>query len=329
MISVVVPAYNASRTIRTCLAALAHQTVPASRYEVIVVDDGSTDDTAALAQAAGARVIVQRNQGPAAARNHGAQEACGEILLFTDSDCEPAPDWIEQMLAAFEQPEIAGAKGAYRTRQTERVARFVQLEYEDKYDRMAHQARIDFIDTYSAGYRRAVFLENGGFDTTFSTASVEDQEFSFRLAQRGCAMVFNPAARVYHLHDGSLGEYARRKFGIGYWKALVMRKHPDKIVRDSHTPQTIKLQMLLLGLLGVSSAALLSWPRVAVWAVGITAAGFVFSAMPFVGKIARRDPGALPVALPALVVRAAALGAGLVAGSIHFAGLAETSGRSE
>jgi lipopolysaccharide/colanic/teichoic acid biosynthesis glycosyltransferase/GT2 family glycosyltransferase len=318
VISVIVPAYNAARTLGDCLRALSNQTVPRERYEIIVVDDGSIDDTAAAAESFGVRVIRQPNQGPAAARNVGVQAAQGELVLFTDSDCEPANDWIEQMCAPFTDPDVAGAKGAYRTRQRELTARFVQLEYEDKYDRLAQQDRIDFVDTYSAAYRRAVFLENGGFDPVFSTASVEDQELSFRLAQKGYKLVFVPTARVYHRHDRSIREYARRKFGIGYWKALLVRWHPEKVMRDSHTPQTLKLQIVLLGLVAAAAAV---WPlwTMAGWGAVILTAAFVLTAMPFLGKILRRDSSVLLIALPALIVRAAALGVGLVTGYAHFA----------
>ncbi|MBK7202136.1 glycosyltransferase family 2 protein [Candidatus Amarolinea dominans] len=84
------------------------------------------------------------------------------------------------------------------------------------------------MDTYSAGYRRAIFLENSGFDTIFATASVEDQEFSFRLAQKGYRLVFVPQAQVYHTHDRVLAEYIRRKFYIGYYKALLTRWLPER-----------------------------------------------------------------------------------------------------
>ena len=144
-------------------------------------------------------MICQTNAGPAAARNAGAFEARGVLLVFTDADCAPEPGWISALVAPFDVPDlrgavIAGAKGAYLTEQTGIVPRFTQLEYEDRYDRMIGAESIDFIDTYSAAYRREIFLANHGFDTIFPTASVEDQEFSFRLAEKGYRLVFVPEA---------------------------------------------------------------------------------------------------------------------------------------
>jgi len=326
-VSVIIPAHNAAQTIEECIEALLNQSVPREEYEVIVVDDGSIDGTAALAQSQGVRVITQPHHGPAAARNAGAEQATGEILLFTDADCVPAPTWIEEMTRPFSDPEVVGVKGTYLTQQRELMARFVQIEYEDKYDRMAQQERIDFVDTYSAGYRRDVFLANGGFNTTFPTASVEDQELSFRLARKGYRMVFAPKARVYHHHDASLGEYIRRKFNIGYWKALLTQWHPERLVRDSHTPQTLKFQILLLGLAALSLLVIPLWPR-SLWIVGGVAALFLVSTLPFVAKTATKDL-AVTIAGPFLLaLRATSLGLGFALGKARFAAVRQGDGQS-
>lgn len=316
--SVIIPAYNEECTIGTCLEAFEHQTIPRSFYEIIVVDDGSSDNTSErVKKYCHVQLFRQSNAGPAAARNQGALAARGEILLFTDADCEPASDWIEHMARPFTDPEIAGAKGIYRTRQKELVARFVQLEYEEKYARMSCQKRIDFIDTYSAAYRKDVFLENEGFDALFSTASVEDQELSFRLARKGYYLTFVPRAAVYHQHDTCALEYWQRKFGIGYWKALLLRWHPERLIQDSHTPQTLKIQMLLTALLLILMVPALLWTP-ARWAVVLAGVVFLLTALPLLLRAARRDPAVLMVAPFLLLLRGLALGLGLVKGSLYF-----------
>jgi glycosyltransferase involved in cell wall biosynthesis len=317
MISVIIPVYNGGRTLPACLQALQRQTrLP---DEIIVVDDGSTDDTAPVAATFGVRVLSQSNAGPAAARNRGAQAAEGDILLFTDADCTPATDWVERVAAPFADPTVAGTKGEYRTRQRGLVARFVQQEYQDRYDRMVGQLSIDFVDTYSAGYRRDLFLAAGGFDTLFPTASVEDQEFSFRLAERGYRLVYVPGAIVYHQHDRTLGEYVRRKYWIGFWKALVTRRHPARLVHDSHTPQILKAQMGLAALGGVfllgGGVTGRREPRAGGWlAWGL----LVLSGLRFYTKILRRDAPVLTVAPTLLFLRAWALGLGFLLGNLRF-----------
>ena len=119
---------------------------------------------------------------------------------------------------------------------------------------------MDFVDTYSAGYRRNILLTNGGFDTSFPFASVEDQELSFRLAEAGHQMVFVPQGIVYHYHPESWLRYARRKYKIGYWKTLVLHLHPSKVWRDTHTPGDLKLQ-LILAAMSAPLALLSFWPR--------------------------------------------------------------------
>jgi lipopolysaccharide/colanic/teichoic acid biosynthesis glycosyltransferase/GT2 family glycosyltransferase len=324
MISIIIPAYNAEETLGTCLKALEGQNLDRETYEIIVVDDGSIDRTGEVAEQCEVRLIRQAHAGPAAARNRGAEEAQGDLLLFTDADCAPAPDWMERMAGAFSDPEVVGAKGTYRTNQRALVARFVQVEYEKKYARMLGRDQIDFVDTYSAAYRRDVFLANCGFEARFSTSSVEDQEFSFRLARKGYRLVFVPEAVVYHVHDTTPAEYWRRKFNIGYWKALLLRWHPGRAVRDSHTPQVLKLQILLAGLLCL---ALLLAP---VWGPALLGGAvllvlFLFTTIPFVGRAMRRDPPVAMVAPPLHLLRALALGLGLGAGFLRFGG--EDTGR--
>jgi lipopolysaccharide/colanic/teichoic acid biosynthesis glycosyltransferase len=199
------------------------------------------------------------------------------------------------------------------------VARFVQLEYERKYARMEREEWIDFVDTYSAAYCRDVFLANDGFDTRFPTASVEDQEFSFRLARKGYRLTFVPDAVVYHTHDVTPLEYARRKLTIGTWKALLLRWHPRRAVRDSHTPQVLKAQLALVGLLCLSLLASPFWPP----ALRFVLAALVFffgSAIPFLVEIGRKDAMVLAAAPLLLLVRALSLGLGLAVGFVRFYG---------
>jgi glycosyltransferase involved in cell wall biosynthesis len=287
--SVVIPAYNAQATLGATLAALAEQTVPRAQYEIIVVDDGSTDGTAAIAQAGADRYLSQANAGPATARNQGAAQARGGIILFTDSDCEPAPDWLEQMVAPLADLKVSAVKGAYRTRQDQLSARFAQAEFEDRYQLLQKHADIDMVDTYAAAFRRQVFSDMNGFDQSFSAANNEDTELSYRLVAAGHRLVFAPKAIVFHRHPTSFKKYLRTKFWRGYWRLVVYRRFPDKAVKDTYTPLVLKLQTLAMaGSLGLIPPALV-WPRL--WGlVGLAWAGILVSALPFAFFAARRDP---------------------------------------
>jgi glycosyltransferase involved in cell wall biosynthesis len=287
-VSIIVPTFNGERRIGACLHALSRQRT-VREFEVLVVDDGSNDGTAAVVKRfSGARLIRQAKAGPAAARNRGAREARGSILLFTDDDCIPAPNWMDAMLAPFCDPEVVGVKGVYCTRQSGIIARFVQIEYEDKYRVMAREGDIDFIDTYSAGFRRARFMEMGGYDTSFPVACAEDIELSYRMAARRWKMKFVPDAIVCHTHPDQLGSYLRKKYKFAYWRMLAVRKNPAKAVKDSHTPQIMKLQLLFLpALMAAAMFDLRMQSRFPATLLVITT--FLLSTLPFVVRALQKD----------------------------------------
>jgi glycosyltransferase involved in cell wall biosynthesis len=316
-ISVIIPAYNAEATLGSCLRAIKDQQglVYGEDYEVIVVDDGSTDSTGEVAAREGVMVIQQDKAGPAAARNNGAKSARGEILVFTDSDCVPAHDWLEILVKPLEDDQVTGVKGTYLTSQKEVIARFVQLEYESKYHRMQKLPRLDSIDTNSAAYRRDVFIQNGGFDTSFPGPSVEDQELSFRLSQKGYLLTIATSAKIYHCHDRNLGEYFKRKFLIGYWKVHSLRWHPDKIFNDTQTPTSQRLQIAFFWLAGLAGFGGF-FSRGFLWVSLFCMLFFYASSWQLLRWIARRDPIVLLVAPWMLLIRALALGSGLIGGLI-------------
>jgi cellulose synthase/poly-beta-1,6-N-acetylglucosamine synthase-like glycosyltransferase len=312
-ISVVVAAYNAAATIGDCVAALSNQSMPRDAYEIIVVDDGSTDGTGDIAEGGGAIVLRQAHGGPAVARNAGIAAARGGLVLTTDADCAPAPEWIHEMVAPLSDPTVSGAKGVYRTRQSSIAARFVQVEYEDRYDHTARHRYIDFVDSYSMAYRATVLAAGGGFDPRFRY--LEDQELSFRLAAAGHKMLFCPTAVVYHRHADTWLAYARKKCIIGYWKTWVLLLHPGKATRDSHTPASVKVQMLLAAASLLATGLALATGAL-VWLPAAILAAFALSAAPFVLKAWRKDATVAWVSIPALYLRAWSLGLGLLAGHV-------------
>jgi len=316
--SVIIPAYNATDTISNCLRALSAQTIPRNLYEIIVVDDGSTDGTGDVAEEAGAdKVLRIQHQGPAGARNAGVRSAQSEIILFTDADCEPAPDWIEKLTAVFEDQDVVGAKGVYRTRQREWIARLVQLEYERRYERMARFPTIDFIDTYSAAYRRGVFLQYGGFDTAYPVPSAEDVDLAFRMARDGRKLIFVPDAVVFHRHPTSLRAYLTRKGRYGYWRALLYLRYPEKMGGDAHTDPMLKPQFLLTALAVIAAVGGLLWP-VLWWGLALLLLAFLGTTLPFVKWAWKRDKVAALLWPPVNFLRVVVQGTGLVIGLLNY-----------
>jgi glycosyltransferase involved in cell wall biosynthesis len=314
--SIIIPTFNGASRIGNCLDSLVKQTA-GRNVEILVVDDGSTDNTANVVRGySSVRLIPQANAGPASARNRGALEAQGKILLFTDDDCVPMPDWLKAMLGPFKDPDVVGAKGVYRTHQKSLAARFVQIEYEDKYRLMAGLSSIDFIDTYSAGFRRDRFLEMTGYDTSFPVACAEDIELSYRMSARGWKMKFVDAAIVFHTHPDTLARYLKKKYKFAFWRVLAVRKNPSKGVKDSHTPQIMKVQLLFAPVLVLAVIFdLAARPTVPVSALVLVS--FLLTTLPFTLRAIRKDPivGILSPIL--LAARACAQVLGVAAGLVH------------
>lgn len=325
--SVIIPTFNGATRIGACLDALLQQA--AGRIiEILVVNDGSTDNTVeVVGRYSGVRCITQGNAGPAAARNRGAAEARGPIILFTDDDCVPMADWMNAMLAPFQDSEVVGTKGIYRTRQKSLAARFVQIEYEDRYRIMARHDSIDFIDTYSAAFRRDRFIEMTGYDTSFPVACAEDIELSYRMSACGWKMKFVPGAIVYHTHPATLSSYLKKKYKFAFWRVLAVRKNPSKGVKDSHTPQVMKLQLLFAPALLLALAIDLSL-RPSVPLSFLVLACFLLSTLPFAFRSVRKDllVGLLCPAL--LAARSCAQLLGVSAGLLHARNFAKVPTKS-
>jgi len=245
MISVVVPVRDARALLERCLESLDRQTVDRSDYEVIVVDDGSSDGSAEVARKWGARVFRQEKKGAGAARNRGIQEAKGEVILFLDADCEAAREWMAKLSEPIGKDATRGTVGRFTSDQENWVARLIQIEIEGRYHRMRHYDRIDFVNSATFGLTRELLLNNL-FDESFQ--KLEDVELSFRLAQKGSRLVYVPGATVRHSHPESLYAYLRRKFRYARALPALYRRFPEKMLADSSTPQYRRWQLLLLGL---------------------------------------------------------------------------------
>ncbi len=312
-ISVVMPAYNASRTIRECLEAITSQDF-AQGYEVIVVNDGSTDNTAEIVRGFGnVKLISQENAGPASARNNGAKNAKGSIVVFIDSDCIAQPNFLKEISRPFSDADVSGVQGAYLCRNKQLMERFGQLEIEQRYERMKKRRFIDFMGSYAAAYGKNVFLEFGGFDESFPVASGEDTDLSFRISSAGHKFVFNPKANVYHFHPDSLRKYLRVKFFRGYWRVLVYRKHKKKVLADAYTSQTIKAQVGAFYLMCASLVLAALWP-VMLYAAGALFLLLVLSTLRFFAFALPRDAAVAFASIPIQLLRTAMFASGLLYG---------------
>jgi glycosyltransferase involved in cell wall biosynthesis len=224
-VSVVVCSYNAERTMEPCLVSLEKLNYP--DYEVIVVNDGSTDSTLAIAERFSyCRIISQQNKGLSVARNVGAEAAAGEIVAYTDSDCVADPDWLTYLVAKMESADLVACGGPnFPPPEDSLVPAAVAVSPGGP----THVLLSDDIAEHIAGcnmaFRRDVLLSMGGFDPIYRAAG-DDVDICWRFQDAGYVIGFSPAAVVWHFRRNTVRAYIGQQRGYGKAEALVYSKHP-------------------------------------------------------------------------------------------------------
>ncbi|MGD8694152.1 MAG: glycosyltransferase, partial [Syntrophobacterales bacterium] len=248
----VIPAYNDERTIGEAVAHSLSQTKGSLQVEVIVVDDGSADDTAAVAESAGATVIRQQNAGPAAARNQGWKRATGRFICFTDSDCIPTAGWLENLLDGFTDSQVGAVAGSYEiANHSSWLARWVHQEIMERHKRMPPFVRA--FGSYNVAIPLHVLQATGGFDPMYRRASGEDNDLSYRIIKKGWRIAFRPQAKVAHYHPERLWQYLMQQYRHGFWRAKMYKDHPDMMGGDDYTRLRDRIEpILVLGIVGFS-----------------------------------------------------------------------------
>jgi len=264
-VSVVIPAYNAQQTIAEAVEQSVAQAKGPMEVEVVVVDDGSVDDTAKIAESAGATVIKQENAGPAAARNRGWKSATGQVICFTDSDCVPTSGWLENLLDGFTDQQVGAVAGSYDIANSGSwLARWVQQEIRERHKRMGSFVRA--FGSYNVAIPRYVLQATGGFDPSYRRASGEDNDLSYRIIKEGWRIAFRPQAKVSHYHPDRLWTYLKEQYRHGFWRAKLYKDHPHMVGGDDYTRLRDRLEpILVLGIVGFSMLSVLGitgvgWP---------------------------------------------------------------------
>jgi glycosyltransferase involved in cell wall biosynthesis len=256
-ISIIIPAREAENVLTACLKAIKHSLNPA--HEIIVVDDHSTDHTAEIARASGARVLrMEKQAGPAAARNYGAREASADILLFIDSDVVIRPDTLGRVSSHFYRDDIAAVFGSYDDDPAERG--FVS-QYKNLQHHFVHQNANDDAATFWAGcgaVRRKVFFEVGGFDEVkYPLPSIEDIELGYRLRAKGHRVLLDKQLCVKHLKRWTFRSHIRTEiFNRAIpWSKLILEN--GGMIRDLNLTMSHRISAALACLFIVLAPLLL------------------------------------------------------------------------
>jgi glycosyltransferase involved in cell wall biosynthesis len=230
-VSVVVCAYNGAGTLRWCLEGLRGLDYP--DYEVIVVDDGSTDDTAAIASECGFPAIRTPNRGLSNARNTGLEAASGEIVAYIDSDARPDRDWLRYLSAAFRTTDHAGIGGPNLPPPDGWIADCVANAPGGPVHVLLSDREAEHIPGCNMAFRRGRLIEIGGFDPRYRAAG-DDVDLCWRLQQGGETLGFSAGATVWHRARDSVRAYWRQQVGYGRAEALLERKWPGKYNAGGH-----------------------------------------------------------------------------------------------
>jgi glycosyltransferase involved in cell wall biosynthesis len=224
-VSVVVCSYNSQRTMAACLASLEGLNYP--DYEVIVVNDGSTDRTLEIAERFPyCRIISQPNKGLSAARNVGAEAATGDIVAYTDSDCVADPDWLTYLVGNMEEKNLAACGGPnFPPPEDNLVPAAVAVSPGGPTHVLISDEVAEHIAGCNMAFRREVLLELGGFDPVYRAAG-DDVDICWRFQDAGHAIGFSAAAIVWHYRRNTVKAYLNQQRGYGKAEALVYAKHP-------------------------------------------------------------------------------------------------------
>jgi glycosyltransferase involved in cell wall biosynthesis len=216
-ISVVVPLYNSAKHLESCISALLSQTYPSSAYEIIMVDNNSTDNSIkVIMKYPRIKLLSEKKQGSYAARNRGVAESKGSVIAFTDSDCIPVPEWLDRISASLDSPSVGIVQGS-RFYTTESRGLLLLEAYESEravYTFSGESAGLYYGYTNNMAVRRGVFDRCGPFlevmrgaDSIFVNRAIE--EFSSEIIR------YAPDAAIRHLEITGLQDYLRKRFIYG------------------------------------------------------------------------------------------------------------------
>lgn len=272
--SVIIP-WVGEESVHDCLKTLGKS----RDFEIIVVDNRQQSEPVSFPTG---RVVREAKVGVAAARNRGIRESRGEHILFIDADCLPEEGWVAEMLDRLAATGADAVQGPVRSRQTEKVARFIQAEFDQRQDRLQRHARIALVSTGNSGFKRRVLQEVGGFDDHLLRG--EDTDLSFRLRMRGFDLRFVDRPAVWHTHPTRVRDLLRRKFWYGYWLLRIYLRNPRRITENTRTPRT---QLVSIGIWLAWIPAVILWNWIGLLLVPLLAA------LPALPLVRRAGPMAL------------------------------------
>jgi cellulose synthase/poly-beta-1,6-N-acetylglucosamine synthase-like glycosyltransferase len=230
--SVIVCTFNGSRTLSKCLESLLRLDYP--NYEVIVVNDGSTDTTAKIASNYGFRVITTENRGLSSARNTGLKAATGEIVAYIDDDAHADPHWLRYLASTFMNTQHVGVGGPNIAPPDDGlIAECVAHSPGNPVHILLSDSEAEHIPGCNMAFRQAALAAIGGFDPQFRIAG-DDVDVCWRLQQKGWTLGYSPGAMVWHYRRNSVRAYWKQQHNYGKAESFLEKKWPEKYNLAGH-----------------------------------------------------------------------------------------------
>jgi glycosyltransferase involved in cell wall biosynthesis len=231
-ISVIVCAYNSEDTLRGCFDGLRSLDYP--NYEVIVVNDGSTDSTDEIVREYGFHLISTKNRGLANARNAGLEVSTGEIIAYLDADASPDPSWLSHLAVTYITSSHVGVGGPnIPPPENPELAECVAHAPGGPTHVLLSDREAEHIPGCNMSFRKSTLEAIGGFDPQFHIAG-DDVDICWKIQERGETVGFSAGAVVWHHRRDSIRSYLRQQFEYGKAEALLERKWPDRYNRVGH-----------------------------------------------------------------------------------------------
>jgi O-antigen biosynthesis protein len=228
-VSVIVCTHNGGQTLGQCLERVRDLSYP--DFETIVVDDGSTDDSAEIAREHGATLVQTEHRGLSFARNAGVARASGDVVAFLDDDAYPDPDWLQYVAATLRANAHAGVGGPnIPPDEDSLVADCVALAPGGPIHVLISDREAEHVPGCNMAFRKSALEEIGGFDERFRTAG-DDVDVCWRLQESGRTLGFSAGAVVMHRRRDSVRRYLKQQYGYGKAEALLERKWPSRYNR--------------------------------------------------------------------------------------------------
>ena len=261
--SVIVATYNRRNELRELLESLEKQTLPREHFEVVIVDDGSTDGTQEWLRehekesSLRLHFLQQKNAGPAAARNRGMKEASGDFFIFIDSDCIAPPSWLERIqhavtterLDAFGGPDVARADFPPLLKAIN-YSMTSFLSTGGMRGKSGVKLATYYPRSFNMGVTKEVYEQVGGFS---NLRFGEDIEFSSRILRSGAKVEFLPDAFVYHKRRTSIRQFFKQVFNMGVTRILLFKKRPQNLEPLHGLPALAVVFVVTLSILALFS----------------------------------------------------------------------------